>query len=99
LTLTLKGEALRTDGRYDEAISHCQQACQFPDCGFISYMHLAASLVGDGRDQEALTAIERAKKINRDLSIEFLRKRFISMHETLFQSLLDNLRKAGLPEA
>ena len=98
LFLTLKGEALRTDGRYDEAISHCQQACQFPDCGFISYMHLAASLVGDGRDLEALSAIERAKAINPELSIGFLRDRFVGMHETLFRSLLDSLRKAGLPE-
>ncbi len=31
------------------------------------------------------------------LSISFIRSRFVSMHETTLESLLDSLRKAGVP--
>jgi hypothetical protein len=61
-------------------------------------MNLAAALADAGRDREARTAAERAKQINVDFSIGFVRNRFFGMQKTLLQSLLDSLRKAGVSE-
>ncbi len=98
MTLMLKGEALRVLDRHNDAIAHCRQACQYPNSGFLPYMNLAAALADAGRDREARTAAERAKQINVDFSIGFVRNRFFGMQKTLLQSLLDSLRKAGVSE-
>ena len=97
-TLVLKGLALRALGRHDEAIAICRQACQFPDSGYLPYMHLAAALVEAGQASEAKRAIEKALQLQPTLWIGVLRDRFVGMHETTLKSLLDSLRKAGLPE-
>ncbi len=98
MTLTLKGEALRTLGNLDDAIAHCRQACQVPNSGYLPPMHLAASLANAGQDGEARTAARRAMEINSSFSIGFVRDHFVGMQEPLLQSLLDSLRKAGVPE-
>ena len=98
MTLMLKGSALRALGRHDEAIAHCQQACQFPDAGFLPYMHLAAALAEAGQKSAARTAVEKAIQLEPALSISFIRDRFVGVHETPLKSLLDGLRKAGVPE-
>jgi adenylate cyclase len=53
VTLMIKGNALRSLGRHDEAIAHCRQACQVPDSGFQPYMNLAAALAEAGHKNEA----------------------------------------------
>ncbi len=94
----LKGSALRVLGRHDEAIAHCRQACQFPDSGYHPHMHLAAALAEAGQASEAKGAVEKAMQLQPALSISFIRSRFVEEHETTFKSLLDSLRKAGVPE-
>ena len=98
MTLMLKGSALRYLGRYDEAIANCRQACQFPDKGPFPHMHLTAALAVSGRIREARTSIERAMQFEPAFSIHFIRSHFVGMHETTLNSLLDSLRKAGVPE-
>ncbi len=99
MTLTIKGSALRFLGRYDEAIAICRQACQVPDTGYLPHMHLATALAEAGQKSEAKAAIEKAMQLQPLLSIRFLHDRFVGkMHETDRKSLLDSLRKAGLPE-
>jgi adenylate cyclase len=98
VTLINKGSALRVLGHHDEAIAHCRQACQFPDTGFLPYMHLAAALAEAGQKSEAQVAVENAMRFQPALSIGFIRNQFVSMHETTLKSLLDSLRKAGVPE-
>ncbi|MCZ6770534.1 MAG: winged helix-turn-helix domain-containing tetratricopeptide repeat protein, partial [Proteobacteria bacterium] len=56
ITLMIKGNALRSLGRHDEAIAICRQACQFPDVGFLPFMHLAAALAEAGRECAARAA-------------------------------------------
>ena len=93
-----KGSALRILGRHDEAVAYCRQACQFPDTGFLTHMILAAALAEAGQIGEARAALEKAIELQPALSIRFLRGRSIGWHETMLQSLLDSLRKAGVPE-
>ena len=94
----IKGSALRFLGRHDEAIAHCRQACQIPDSGFLPHMHLAAALAEDGQESEAQAAVEKAMQLQPALSISFIRSLFPGMHKTTLKSLLDSLRKAGVPE-
>ncbi len=93
-----KGLALRVLGRHDEAVANCRQACQFPDSGFLPYMLLAAALAEAGQKSEAQAAVEKAMQLQPALSIDFIRNNFVGMHETTLKSLLDSLRKAGVPE-
>jgi adenylate cyclase len=97
-TLAYKGSALRALGRHDEAIAHCRQACQFPNSGHLPHMHLAAALAEAGQESEAREETDRAIALQPALSISFIRSRFTGMHETSLQSLLDSMRKAGMPE-
>ena len=89
---------LRELGRHDEASAHCPQACQIPDSGFLPHMHLAAAFAEAGRKSEAQAAAEEATQHQSALSIDFIRSQFVSMHEISLESLLDSLRKAGVPE-
>jgi adenylate cyclase len=97
-TLINIGSSLRILGRYEEAVSHCRQACQFPNANFLSHMHLAACLAEAGEDGEARTAIARAIEHQPLLSIAYLRDIFVNLHEAVSTSLFGSLRKAGLPE-
>jgi adenylate cyclase len=98
LSLMVKGSALRSLGRHDEAIAHCRQACQFPDSEHLPYTHLAAALAEAGQKSEAHAAVEKAMQLQPALSISFLRSLYVGMHETPLKSVLDSLRKAGVPE-
>jgi adenylate cyclase len=97
-TIMNKGSALRDLGRHDEAIALCRQACQFPDCGFFPHLFLAAALAEAGQKSEAEIAAEKAMQLEPVLSISYCRDRFIDLHETALKSLLESLRKAGVPE-
>jgi hypothetical protein len=61
-------------------------------------MHLAAALAEAGQKSEAQAAIENATQLQPALSIGFLRSLYVGIHETPLKSLLDSLRKAGVPE-
>ena len=96
--LMVKGSALRELGHHDEAIAHCRQACQVPDCGFLPHMQLAAALAEAGKKSEAQAAVDKAMQLQPALSISFLRSQSPGLHETTVKSLFDSLRKAGVPE-
>ncbi len=96
--LFMKGTALRFLGHYDEAITHCRQACQFPESGYLPQINLAAALAEAGQKSAAQAAIEKAMQFQPALSISFLRSNYIGMHETYSKSFIDSLRKAGVPE-
>jgi len=96
--LMFKGSALRILGRYDEAIAHCRQACQFPDAGYLPYMHLAASLGDAGQMEEAQAAVENVKDRHPEFSISNLQENFAGLNESYLSNLSDSLRKAGVPD-
>ena len=93
----VKGSALRILGRHDEAIAHCRQACQVPDTGYAPYIHLAAAFAEAERISEGQAAIEKAMQLQPALSINFVRSQFVGTHRPYLESLLDGLRKVGLP--
>jgi Flp pilus assembly protein TadD len=76
VTLMIKGNALRSLGRHDEAIANCRQACQFPDVGFLPLMHLAAALAEAGQGSTARAAIEKTKQLQPAHSIGFIHESF-----------------------
>jgi len=94
----VKGSALRILGRHDEAVSHCRQACRVPDCGFLPYVHLTAALAEAGQIHEARATFANTMKIEPAFSITFIRSNLIGANESVIKSLLDSLRKAGVPE-
>ncbi len=96
--LMLKGSALRILGRYDEAVAVGRQACQFPNVGYMPYMHLSASLAEAGQIIEARAAAEKATERQPAFSISSHRDNFAGANETYLEGLLDSLRKAGVPE-
>ncbi len=61
-------------------------------------MHLAAALAEAGQISKAQAAVKKTMQLEPALSIGFIRSRFVDMHETSLKSLLDSLRKAGVPE-
>ncbi len=94
----IKGMALCCLGRHDEAIAHGRHACRFPDAGFLAHMQLAAPLAEVGQDGEARTALDKAMLLEPALSAGFIRGHYVGMHEATLKSILDSLRKAGVPE-
>ena len=97
-TLMLQGSSLRFLGRHEEAVERCRQACQIPDNGSMPFIHLAAAAAEGGLQAEARKAVETATKLQPALSLGFFRSQYDRMHEATLNSLLDSLRKAGVPE-
>ena len=96
--LFMKGAALRFLGRYDEAITHCRQACQFPDSGLLPHLNLAAALAEAGQIGKAQAEVTKCLQLEPSLSIGFVRSNFVGMHETYSKSFFESMRKAGFPE-
>ncbi len=94
----MKGVALNAIGRHDEAIEYCRQACRFHAAGFLPPTHLAGALAEAEQKCEARTAVENALQLQSALSIGFLRDQFTPMNESVLKTVLDSLRKAGVPE-
>ena len=85
-------------GRYDEAVACGRQACQLANSGYRLHVNLGASLAEAGHEVEARAAVERATRFEPALSIRFIQRHSGTMHEAVRKSLLDSLRKAGVPE-
>ena len=98
LPLGVKASALRFLGRHDEAIAHCRQACQLPDSGFLPHLHLATALAEAGRISEAQATLAKAMKLQPALSSSFIHRNYVGAHKAFLNSLLESLRKAGMPE-
>ena len=94
----VKGNALRFLGRYDEAIAFGRRACQVPGVGYLPHLHLAVTLTEAGHDEAARSAVAEAVQLQPSLSIDYIRNRFADMRETTLNSLLESVRKAGMPE-
>jgi adenylate cyclase len=98
-TVMNKGSILRILGRHEEAISHCRQACQYLNSGYLAHMHLAAALAAADRIDEAKLAIEKAVSLNPELSVDYISGRFVNLHQSVTKGLVESLIKAGLPES
>ena len=98
-SLMMKGSALSFLRRHEEAISHCRQACQYPNGGFLPHMHLAAALGEAGNREKSAAVIGKIKELEPAFTIDFVRSRFVGRpHPAFLDNLLGSLRKAGAPE-
>ncbi len=89
--------ACRVDRRWEEAILWAQRAIE-ANSGFVwSHLELACAHAQLGHAEEARQALEAARAIQPAITIKFLA--FSSMRfPERSESILDGLRKAGLPE-
>ncbi len=69
-----------------------------PRCRSFAYLNLAAALAEAGQKREARAAVDKAMQLQPTFTISTFRDRLVGMHETSLKSLLDSLRKAGVPE-
>ncbi len=82
----------------DEAATWARKTIQQPKFEFWAYAFLASALGHLGRLEEAQVALENARRMNQDLSVQMLGN---LMHFTVqddFEFFVDGLRQAGLPE-
>ena len=98
----LKAESLYYLGEYEDAIVSLKEAIRLRPTSFWCYCHLASSLAGLGRMEEAQAAVQQTLQRKPDLTVAFFSDSFKSYHsdylKTYFERYLEHLRKAGLPE-
>jgi adenylate cyclase len=95
-------------GQSEQALPHFDAALRLSPrdpMRFRIFMMKGSALRVLGRHDEAIeqksearAAVEKAMQLQPALSIGFIRSRFVGMNETTLKSLLDSLRKAGVPE-
>jgi len=80
-------------GRFDEALEDAKKAVDGGYRVFYAYLNLAAAAAFKGEMDEAKAAMAEARRLNPNLSIQWLVK-----HKPVLQFAFDGLRKARLPE-
>jgi adenylate cyclase len=88
----------RLKRRYQEAEIAAQKALDQNPRYTVSLWLLAASLVKQGRTDEAREAIREVLVVERQLTLTKLRERMMFIQERLWQEASAALRLAGLPE-
>jgi adenylate cyclase len=86
---------------YDQAIEVFEQACQLPSARYVPFATLAALYVLVGRNLDARKALENARRLEPNLSIELMARIYGFSQKGSSKRghrLLEALRKAGLPE-
>jgi Flp pilus assembly protein TadD len=83
-------------GRFDDAIRWCERSSQAKPRYLNTWVVMAAALAEGGRKEEAARAIRKARELVPRLSLTIYRRP--RAESTLWQKLIDGLRKAGLPE-
>ena len=97
-TESLYSSALRTLGRYEEAVIHSRAACAPGVEGFLPYMHLASNLGHSGAQLEAQQAAAKALEMEPRFTVKFAHNMFSKVHASMRDALLEGLRKAGVSE-
>jgi tetratricopeptide (TPR) repeat protein len=95
--LASKAIALFLLGRYDESLDCSHRAQQYPISAVWAYMGELATLGSLEREQEAREALERAFRLQPNLSIEFIERALPITHEPSRKLFLQGLTRAGVP--
>ena len=96
--------ALVADGMsydVDGAIENFERACEYPTAQYVPFTTLAALYVLQGRDREGLRALDKARRLEPQVSIERMRKIYGLDEErpgSRSQRLIDALLSIGLKE-
>ena len=96
--LASKAIALFMLERYDEALDFSHRAQQYPITAIWAYMAELATLGVLERDEEARLALQRALKIQPDLSLAFIRQALPITHEASCERFYGGLARAGVPD-
>ncbi len=94
----MKAFALQTLGRFDEAEDMFDKVCRYPTSQFWPYAGKAGLLAALDRMDEARAALRVALDRRPELTLTVIDKSIPPMRCAFRSELLDNLRKAGLPE-
>ena len=95
--LASKAIALFMLHRYDEALDCSRRAQQYPITAIWAWMGELASLGKLGRKAEAAEALERALKLQPDLTIEHIAQVLPITHRPSREDFLECLARAGVP--
>ena len=93
-----KGRALYLLGRFEEAIESLEKARDRNENAMPVRLWLAASYVGAGLQDDAEWETEQIQMINPAETLEHTRKSVPINDPVLLEQLIEDLRKAGLPE-
>jgi adenylate cyclase len=97
--LSTKGASLLASGDYEAALAVYRRANQFPQALFWAPLGLAACLWHLGDEKEACAIVASQRSEVPGLSVALITNFFGPGTQAFESSLLDPLRKAGLPEA
>ena len=83
---------------YDEAVEWARKSANSDAKQFWPHIHMASALVGQGRQDEARTAIETARRLKPDLSLSVMKRTQPNYYPEYIERRIHFLREAGLPE-
>ncbi|MGD8985330.1 MAG: tetratricopeptide repeat protein [Desulfobacteraceae bacterium] len=92
------GFALRDSGRYEEAIAMQKKAIEQEPNDLIAHIALTSSYSLAGRDAEARVAAQEVLRLDPKFSLTRWEKLVVQKDRHAVKSIMDGLRKAGLPE-
>jgi len=92
------GRAYYTMGRYAEAVDALQEANERNGAGLLPRLFLAASYIRLGQQDDAEWEIEEIEALDPEYTISTYANMSRISNKDQLNSLLDDLRKAGLPE-
>lgn len=93
-----KAIALIMLGRYEEGLDWALRAQRQPSAALWSFLPEASALALLDRTDEARAALERARKLQRDVSVEFVDKVLPITDRNYRELFVGGLIKAGMPE-
>jgi len=91
------GRAYYTLGRYDKAISAFEDARERNPNSLFPTLYLASSYVRVGRLDDAEWMVQEIQTMNSQITISHLKRTMPTTDRKARDSLLADLRKAGLP--
>lgn len=84
-------------GRYEEALDCSRRAQKYPITAVWAYLGELCALGWLGRQEDAHTALKRARQLKPDLSLSFIRMALPITHPGSQDNFLEGLSKAGVP--
>ena len=96
--LAYKGLAFAILEDFEKAIDLTEQSCRFPTVQCLPFAFLAAYYALVGRTEDAAAALENARRLEPNLSLNFVREYLVTSDEKSFEKCYEGFRKAGLTE-
>ena len=95
--LSLRSGILILLGRFAEAIDVARDAQRQPNCTAWAHLHEASGLANLGREQDARVVMERARALQPDVSLRWVRA-LLPAEPGVADAYFEGMRRAGLPD-